>query len=187
MKNQRLSSVLFLLALAGSVLSGPSAAEKTTGGTLRVDAGRIEERILELARFGANPEGGVSRVAFGDADIEGRRYIVSLMEEAGLDVRIDEAGNILGHRAGTVDGLPPILFGSHIDSVPKGGNYDGDVGVSLTVELADKPKRVGRIVVDLELPEGVPEDRKKAIKRVAEQCPIHETLKSPPALDIDVV
>jgi len=65
--------------------------------------------------------------------------------------------------------------------------YDGDVGVSLTMELADKPKRIGRIVVDLELPSGVPEDRIGAIKRVAQRCPIHETLKSPPGVDIDVV
>jgi putative redox protein len=65
--------------------------------------------------------------------------------------------------------------------------YDGDVGVSLTMELADKPKRIGRIVVDLELPDGVPEDRKEAIKRVAQLCPIHETLKSPPGVDIEVV
>jgi N-carbamoyl-L-amino-acid hydrolase len=99
-----------------------------------VDAGRIEQRILELARFGADPEGGVSRVAFSEADIEGRRFIVSLMEEAGLEVRIDEAGNILGRRAGAAEGRPPILFGSHIDSVPGGGNYDGDVGVIAAIE-----------------------------------------------------
>lgn len=65
--------------------------------------------------------------------------------------------------------------------------YDGDVGVSLTMELADEPKRIGRIVVDVEVPKGVPEDRKEAIKRVAQRCPIHETLNSPPGLDIDVV
>ena len=65
--------------------------------------------------------------------------------------------------------------------------YDGDVGVSLTMELADKPKRIVRIVIDLELPDGVPEDKKEAIKRVAQRCPIHETLKSPPGLDIEVV
>jgi uncharacterized OsmC-like protein len=64
--------------------------------------------------------------------------------------------------------------------------YDGDVGVSLTTELADKPKRIGRIVVDLELPEGVPEGSKEAIRRVVERCPIHETLKNPPELDIDI-
>jgi hypothetical protein len=55
------------------------------------------------------------------------------------------------------------------------------------MELADNPKRVGRIVVDLELPEGVPEERVEAIKRVAQRCPIHETLNNPPGLDIDVV
>ena len=65
--------------------------------------------------------------------------------------------------------------------------YDGDVGVSLTMELADKPKRIGRIVVDLELPDGVPEDKKEVIKRVAQLCPIHETLMNPPGLDIEVV
>jgi len=65
--------------------------------------------------------------------------------------------------------------------------YEGDVGVSLTVELADKPKRIANLVIDLELPESVPEDKKEVIKRVAQRCPIHETLKNPPGLDIDVV
>ena len=65
--------------------------------------------------------------------------------------------------------------------------YEGDVEVSMTVELADKPKRVERIVVDVEVPDTVPEDKKEVIKRVAERCPIHETLKSPPGIDIDVV
>lgn len=65
--------------------------------------------------------------------------------------------------------------------------YEGDVGVSLTIELADNPKRIANIVVDLEVPESVPEDRRQAIRRVAERCPIHETLKSPPGIDIDVV
>jgi uncharacterized OsmC-like protein len=65
--------------------------------------------------------------------------------------------------------------------------YDGDVEVSLTMELADKPKRIGRIVVDLELPNGVPEDKIGTIKQVAQRCPIHETLKCPPGVDIDIV
>ena len=65
--------------------------------------------------------------------------------------------------------------------------YDGDAGVSLTMELADRPKRIGRIVVDLELPDGVPQDKIEVIKRVAQRCPIHETLKNPPGLDIEVV
>ena len=101
---------------------------------LRVDAERIQARIMALSEFGRNPDGGVSRVAFSEADIEGRAYVMTLMRDAGLAVRIDAAGNILGMRAGSDPGLSPILFGSHIDSVPFGGNYDGDVGVIAAIE-----------------------------------------------------
>ena len=66
------------------------------------------------------------------------------------------------------------------------GYTDGDVGVSLTLELADSPKRVGAIVVDVELPNGLPEDKKDAVKRMIELCPVHETLRNPPRLDIDI-
>ena len=71
---------------------------------------------------------GVSRVAFLDADVAGRRYVLDLMRAAGLEPRVDAAGNIFGRRAGTDGALPQILFGSHIDSVPSGGNFDGDLG-----------------------------------------------------------
>lgn len=101
---------------------------------LRVNARRIEQRILQLAEFGKNPEGGVSRLAFSEADIQGRQYIMSLMRQAGLRVHIDAAGNIIGRREGRDPHLPPIMFGSHIDSVPHGGNYDGDVGVIAAIE-----------------------------------------------------
>ena len=90
---------------------------------------RMEKRINELARFGKNPQGGVSRVAFSEADIQGRDYIMRTMKELGLTVRIDAAGNIIGRRNGKNNSLPAIAFGSHIDSVPMGGNYDGQVGV----------------------------------------------------------
>ena len=95
---------------------------------------RMEENIRALSRFGENPGGGVSRVAYSDADVEGRAYVSELMREAGLTVRVDPAGNIIGRRAGKDDDLPVILFGSHIDSVPGGGNYDGDVGVIGAIE-----------------------------------------------------
>ena len=103
----------------------------------RADAARLERRIQELGRFGANPLGGVSRVAFSAADIAGRAYIRSLMVDAGLDVRVDTAGNLIGRRRGTEPGLPVIMTGSHIDSVPQGGNYDGDVGVLGALEVAE--------------------------------------------------
>src|SRR5215467_963142 len=103
----------------------------------RADANRMEKRIQELSAFGANRAGGVSRVAFSDADVEGRRYIRSLMEKAGLKVRVDPAGNIIGHREGRNPKLPLILFGSHIDSVPHGGNYDGALGVLGALECIE--------------------------------------------------
>src|SRR5436305_12786568 len=85
--------------------------------TFRADANRIEERIRELSKFGANPEGGVSRVAFSDADVAGRKYIRALMENAGLNVRVDTAGNITGRREGREPNPPVILFGSPLEYV----------------------------------------------------------------------
>ena len=103
----------------------------------RADAARLEQRIQELGRFGANAQGGVSRVAFSAADVAARAYIRSLMVDAGLEVRVDTAGNLIGRRPGSEPGLPVIMTGSHIDSVPQGGNYDGDVGVLGAIETAE--------------------------------------------------
>ena len=104
---------------------------------IKADATRIEQRIIALSKFGANPQGGVSRLGFSEADIKGREYMIDLMEKAGLEVRIDAGGNIIGRRAGKKDQLPVILFGSHIDSVPEGGNYDGNVGVMAALECME--------------------------------------------------
>ncbi len=101
---------------------------------LSVNAKRIEQSITNLAEFGKTPQGGVHRVAYSDEDISARKYIVALMETAGLDVRIDAAGNIVGRREGRENSLPPILSGSHIDTVPHGGKYDGAVGVLSAIE-----------------------------------------------------
>jgi len=104
---------------------------------IAADPERMERRIKALSEFGANVDGGVDRVAFSQADIAGRAYIMDLMKEAGLDVRLDTAGNIIGRREGSEPDLSPIVFGSHIDSVPGGGNYDGDVGVIGAIEVID--------------------------------------------------
>jgi N-carbamoyl-L-amino-acid hydrolase len=97
-----------------------------------VDALALRQRLEALSAFGRPAGGtfasGVSRVAYSDADIAGRRYVMDLMRAAGLSPWIDAAGNIFGRREGTVAGAPPIVFGSHIDSVPSGGNFDGDLG-----------------------------------------------------------
>ena len=102
---------------------------------IRGNPERMEQHITALSAYGANADGGVDRVAFSEADIAGRAYIRNLMREAGLSVRIDTAGNIIGRREGSVPELPIIMFGSHIDSVPGGGNYDGDVGVIGAIEV----------------------------------------------------
>src|SRR3989454_9440514 len=103
---------------------------------LRVNGSRIIEHLNALAEFGKNPQGGVSRVAYSEADRAGREYVLSLMRAAKLDVSIDAAGNMIGRRAGSDHSLKPILFGSHIDSVPEGGNYDGVVGSLAAIEVA---------------------------------------------------
>ena len=126
-----------LIAVAAAAFGAAKNAQPT------VDEGRIQQHIVELSKFGANPQGGVSRVAFSDADIAGREYIRKLMEDAGLVVRVDAAGNIIGRRDGRNPKLPPILIGSHTDSVPGGGNYDGDVGVIGAIEVAQVLKERG--------------------------------------------
>ncbi len=103
---------------------------------LRVNGDRIMGHINALAEFGKNPQGGVSRIAYSDADKQGREYVLGLLRDAKLDVSIDAAGNLIGKRAGSASGLKPLLIGSHVDSVPEGGNYDGVVGSMGAIEVA---------------------------------------------------
>ena len=126
------NSVLYPILLAGLLLATAAMGDATA---LRVQPQLIEQHIMELSAFGKNPEGGVSRVAFSQADLDARKYISGLMGQAGLQVTVDAAGNLIGFREGSED-LPPIMLGSHIDSVPGGGNYDGDVGVIGAIEVA---------------------------------------------------
>jgi N-carbamoyl-L-amino-acid hydrolase len=130
-----------LLGTVGAAVLPPFPRVFDTGphlqGEPQVDATRLMEQLLQrLAEFGKNPEGGVSRVAYSDADRQGREYVTGLMREAHLDVTVDAAGNLLGRRAGSDPKLPALAFGSHIDSVPKGGNYDGPVGSLGAIEVA---------------------------------------------------
>ncbi|MEP7344345.1 MAG: Zn-dependent hydrolase [Gemmatimonadaceae bacterium] len=117
-------------------LVGMSAPLRSYDPSLRVDGDRINRQLVELSQFGKNPYGGVSRVAYSDFDKQGRELAMQLIRDAKLELRIDAAGNIFGRRAGKDSSLPTILFGSHIDSVPDGGNYDGDVGSLSAIEVA---------------------------------------------------
>lgn len=100
-----------------------------------MDSVRLENSIMELATYGLDAEGNPNRVAYSDGDIEGRAYVMGLMREAGLEVRIDPAANIIGTRPGSEPGLKPLAMGSHIDMVPHGGNYDGCVGSMAAIEV----------------------------------------------------
>src|SRR5689334_13645968 len=98
-----------------------------------IDRKRLEQSIEELGRIGATPRGGLTRVALTDDDKRGRDLMVRWMRETGLRVSVDQMGNIFGERAGT-HALPPVMMGSHIDSVPTGGKYDGQLGVLCGLE-----------------------------------------------------
>ena len=102
-----------------------------------INAQRLESRIATLAEIGATPGGGVHRVAFSETDREGREHVASLMRAAGLQVRIDAAANLIGRREGSDPALPPILFGSHTDTVPNGGRFDGALGVLAALEVIE--------------------------------------------------
>src|SRR6266436_7086641 len=126
-----------LLGAAGAfAFRYPVAIAPGSVPQLRVNGRRIVEHLHALAEFGKNPQGGVSRLAYSEADRRGREYVFGLMQQAKLDVAIDAAGNIIGRRAGSDRSLKPLLFGSHSDSVPEGGNYDGVVGSLAAIEVA---------------------------------------------------
>lgn len=101
---------------------------------LRVDAGRLAGRIEALAQVGAIEGGGVCRFALTDEDKAGRDLVVRWMRELGLAVSIDAIGNVVGVRAGREEG-PPVMTGSHIDTVRTGGRYDGNLGVLAGLEV----------------------------------------------------
>jgi N-carbamoyl-L-amino-acid hydrolase len=131
------ASVIVRHALDGwsaPLSSGP--AVQPPQSDLRINADRISAHLAALAEFGKNPEGGVSRVAYSDADKATRTVVMDWMRAAKLEPSVDSAGNIIGRRAGSNHALHPLLFGSHIDSVPSGGNYDGQVGSVSAIEVA---------------------------------------------------
>jgi N-carbamoyl-L-amino-acid hydrolase len=131
----------FLKGLSAAAVGLSARADlRAQSHSVRIDDRKLRERIEKLSVFGRPAGGafadGVSRTAYSDADIEGRRFVMAEMKAAGLQPRIDPAGNIFARRsplsgaanrpAAAAD--KPILFGSHIDSVPNGGNFDGDLG-----------------------------------------------------------
>jgi N-carbamoyl-L-amino-acid hydrolase len=121
------------IGVFGSLLSNNRINEIN----LSVNDKRIESRIFELAKFGVDEKGRGFRLAYSKGDIEGRAWFMELMKKAGLNPSIDAAGNIIGKRNGKNPSLKPIAFGSHIDMVPDGGNYDGTLGSIAALELIE--------------------------------------------------
>ncbi len=105
--------------------------------TTRIDSERLWSRLMAMAEFGATPAGGCNRQALTDEDKAGRDRFVEWCEAAGCSVRVDAIGNIFVRRAGSDDSLPPVMTGSHLDTQPSGGKYDGIYGVLACLEVIE--------------------------------------------------
>ena len=126
-------AIIALSGVIGAVSHGATPTEP------RIDAARLQGTLEQLSVYGRPAGGsfadGVSRVAYSDADVAGRAYAMNLMRDAGLNPHVDAAGNITGIRPGSDASLKAIVIGSHIDSVPHGGNFDGQVGSMSAIEV----------------------------------------------------
>jgi len=121
----KLAFTLAFLVTAGSAFSqAPS-----------INADRLHQSLMNLSTYGKNEKGGSDRIAYSKHDVEARKFVRQLMENAGLEVSTDFAGNLIGRKAGKNPSLKPISFGSHIDEVPNGGDYDGPVGSLGAIEV----------------------------------------------------
>ncbi len=125
-----------LAATLPSRISAGSPAGAAAPQPPRVDGQRLNAILGVFRQFGGTDDGGTTRLAYSAEDIQGRRYAAEAMEQSGLEVSTDLAGNLIGTRPGTDPEALPIIIGSHMDTVPGGGSYDGQVGVASALEIA---------------------------------------------------
>ena len=135
----RLSIFAVLAAISAAsiavLLDAPIAQTQSAAPSkFHINSQRLQTTLEKLSEFGRNPDGGVTRLGYSDTELAAQKYVIGLMTDAGLEVRRDAAGNLFGKRAGS-ENLPILLFGSHIDSVVNGGNFDGDVGSLGAIEV----------------------------------------------------
>jgi N-carbamoyl-L-amino-acid hydrolase len=102
---------------------------------LRVNGKRLWDALMELARIGATPKGGVKRLTLTDLDRQGRDLVTGWAREMGMAITVDQIGNVFMRREGTDPSLPPVMTGSHIDTQPTGGKFDGNYGVLAGIEV----------------------------------------------------
>ena len=144
-----------MLTAAGGLALGPRGLQATAAGApdrfapasllsdLRIDGLRLNRSLEALAVSGGEWGGPNRRVAYSDADRAGREQLREWMEGVGLATRIDAAGNLIGSLPGSEPGLAPLMMGSHIDSVPDGGHFDGPLGVLAAVEVVRRLREEG--------------------------------------------
>jgi N-carbamoyl-L-amino-acid hydrolase len=141
----------FLAAAAAAAIPRPLPGASRRHGQTRpaIDSTRLRARLERLSLFGRPAGGtfdsGVSRVAYSDADLAARAWLIDEIKAAGLVPRVDPAGNVFARwpEAASNRTLPPLLFGSHIDSVPNGGNFDGDLGTLAALEVIQACQAAG--------------------------------------------
>jgi len=109
----------------------------TSHPTLRINGDRLWTRLMDMAQIGATAKGGVNRVALSDEDRIGRDLFIQWCEAAGCTVSVDQIGNIFARRPGKNNDAPAVMAGSHLDSQPTGGKYDGVYGVLAALEVIE--------------------------------------------------
>ncbi|MDO9597307.1 MAG: M20/M25/M40 family metallo-hydrolase, partial [Azoarcus sp.] len=110
---------------------------------LAIDGGRLWQSLMDLAQLGATARGGVCRLALTELDRQARDLFADWCRAEGCAIRIDRIGNIFARRAGVRDELPPVGTGSHIDTQPTGGKFDGNYGVMAGLEVIRTLNRHG--------------------------------------------
>jgi len=113
---------------------------------MTINKERLWNSIMELGNIGKGKQNGVTRLSLSKEDQQARDYIVDLMNEAGLEVRVDEVGNVIGKLVGLDDDLPVVMTGSHIDTVVEGGMFDGALGVLGGIETLRTIKESGIVL-----------------------------------------
>ena len=131
------NSTLTALSVSAFGILDAYSKQAVFGNNLKVNEQRIVDRIAQLSKFGLDEKGHGYRVAYTKGDIDGRAWFIEQMKRAGLNPAIDAAGNIIGKRKGKNQSRKPIAFGSHIDMVPDGGNYDGPLGAISALEVIE--------------------------------------------------
>ncbi|MHC5064980.1 MAG: allantoate amidohydrolase [Planctomycetota bacterium] len=133
---QREISRINLLAVSAAFLMALALPAQEADRDLRVDGDRLNRWLQELGEIGRGDDGSSLRMSFSDADRQARDLVSEWMQGAGLTVSVDAAGNLIAGKPGSAEGLAPIMIGSHIDSVPHGGKFDGPAGSLAAIEVA---------------------------------------------------